>query len=36
VNIDVPLNRALTFAMYWSEFCFGLHLEMQGWIEVEP
>ncbi len=36
VNIDVDLNRAGTFAMYCSEFCSALHLEMQGWIEVEP
>jgi len=36
VNIAVPLNRAGTFAMYCSEFCSALHLEMQGWIEVEP
>jgi nitrous-oxide reductase len=36
VNIDLPLNRAGTFAMYCSEFCSALHLEMQGWLEVEP
>jgi nitrous-oxide reductase len=36
VNIDLPLNRAGTFAMYCSEFCSALHLEMQGWLEVAP
>jgi nitrous-oxide reductase len=36
VNIDLPLNRAGNFAMYCSEFCSALHLEMQGWLEVEP
>jgi nitrous-oxide reductase len=36
VNIDLPLNRPGTFAMYCSEFCSALHLEMQGWIEVAP
>jgi nitrous-oxide reductase len=36
VNISVLLDRAGTFAMYCSEFCSALHLEMQGWIEVAP
>jgi nitrous-oxide reductase len=36
VNIDLKLNRAGTFAMYCSEFCSALHLEMQGWLEVQP
>ena len=36
VNIAVPLNRAGTFAMYCSEFCSALHLEMQGWLQVAP
>jgi len=36
VNIDMLLDRAGTFAMYCSEFCSALHLEMQGWIEVAP
>jgi nitrous-oxide reductase len=36
VNIEVPLNRAGTFAMYCSEFCSALHLEMQGWLQVAP
>ncbi|MDH4111914.1 MAG: Sec-dependent nitrous-oxide reductase [Actinomycetota bacterium] len=36
VNIDLPLTRPGTFAMYCSEFCSALHLEMQGWLEVAP
>ena len=36
VNIDVELNRAGSFAMYCSEFCSALHLEMQGWLQVAP
>ena len=36
VNIAVPLDRAGTFAMYCSEFCSALHLEMQGWLQVAP
>jgi len=36
VNIDLDLNRAGSFAMYCSEFCSALHLEMQGWLQVQP
>ena len=36
VNIDVPLIRSGNYAMYCSEFCSALHLEMQGWLQVEP
>jgi nitrous-oxide reductase len=36
VNIPIELNRAGTFGMYCSEFCSALHLEMQGWLQVEP
>jgi len=36
VNIDVPLDRVGNFAMYCSEFCSALHLEMQGWLSVAP
>jgi nitrous-oxide reductase len=36
VTIDLPLDRPGTFAMYCSEFCSALHLEMQGWLEVQP
>jgi nitrous-oxide reductase len=36
VNIDLTLDRAGTFAMYCTEFCSALHLEMQGWLQVAP
>jgi nitrous-oxide reductase len=36
VDIDLPIERAGTFAMYCSEFCSALHLEMQGWLQVAP
>jgi nitrous-oxide reductase len=36
VTIQVALTREGTFAMYCSEFCSALHLEMQGWLEVAP
>jgi nitrous-oxide reductase len=36
VNIDLNLDRAGSFAMYCSEFCSALHLEMQGWLQVAP
>jgi nitrous-oxide reductase len=36
VNIELTLNKPGTFAMYCSEFCSALHLEMQGWLEVVP
>jgi nitrous-oxide reductase len=36
VNIDLPIERVGTFAMYCSEFCSALHLEMQGWLQVAP
>ena len=36
VTIPVALTREGTFAMYCSEFCSALHLEMQGWLEVAP
>ena len=36
VNIDLPLDRVGTFALYCSEFCSALHLEMQGWLQVAP
>ena len=36
VNIDLPLNREGNFAMYCTEFCSALHLEMQGWLNVSP
>jgi nitrous-oxide reductase len=36
VTVDMDVDRAGNFAMYCSEFCSALHLEMQGWLEVEP
>lgn len=36
VNIDFEADRPGAFAMYCSEFCSALHLEMQGWFMVEP
>jgi nitrous-oxide reductase len=36
VNITLELDRAGSFAFYCSEFCSALHLEMQGWLQVEP
>ncbi|MEK7425932.1 MAG: Sec-dependent nitrous-oxide reductase [Actinomycetota bacterium] len=36
VNIEMEANRAGSFAMYCSEFCSALHLEMQGWFLVKP
>lgn len=36
VNIELDANRAGSFAMYCSEFCSALHLEMQGWFLVKP
>jgi nitrous-oxide reductase len=36
VNIDMMADRVGTFAMYCTEFCSALHLEMQGWLEVLP
>jgi nitrous-oxide reductase len=36
VNIELPLDRVGNFAMYCSEFCSALHLEMQGWLSVAP
>jgi nitrous-oxide reductase len=36
VNIELEANRSGSFAMYCSEFCSALHLEMQGWFLVKP
>jgi nitrous-oxide reductase len=36
VNITFTANRSGSFAFYCSEFCSALHLEMQGWLLVEP
>ena len=36
VSIELELTRAGSFAMYCTEFCSALHLEMQGWLLVAP
>jgi nitrous-oxide reductase len=36
VNITFTASRTGSFAFYCSEFCSALHLEMQGWLLVEP
>ncbi len=36
VNITFEAKRTGSFAFYCSEFCSALHLEMQGWLLVEP
>jgi nitrous-oxide reductase len=36
VNITFTADRSGSFAFYCSEFCSALHLEMQGWLLVEP
>jgi nitrous-oxide reductase len=36
VNISFTATRSGDFAFYCSEFCSALHLEMQGWLLVEP
>jgi nitrous-oxide reductase len=36
VNISFTAEKSGSFAFYCSEFCSALHLEMQGWLLVEP
>jgi nitrous-oxide reductase len=36
VTIDFVANRSGSFGFYCTEFCSALHLEMQGWLLVEP
>jgi len=36
VNISFTATKSGSFAFYCSEFCSALHLEMQGWLLVEP
>lgn len=36
VTVEFDANRAGTFGFYCTEFCSALHLEMQGWLLVEP
>lgn len=36
VTIEITVDRPGSFAFYCTEFCSALHLEMQGWLLVEP
>jgi nitrous-oxide reductase len=36
VSIEVELSRPGSYAIYCTEFCSALHLEMQGWLLVAP
>jgi nitrous-oxide reductase len=36
VTVEFNADKAGSFAFYCTEFCSALHLEMQGWLLVEP
>lgn len=36
VTVEFEADRAGSFGYYCTEFCSALHLEMQGWLLVEP
>ncbi|MDR7418617.1 MAG: Sec-dependent nitrous-oxide reductase [Armatimonadota bacterium] len=36
VTVRFVADKAGAFSMYCTEFCSALHLEMQGWLMVEP
>jgi nitrous-oxide reductase len=36
VTLEFHADRTGSFAFYCTEFCSALHLEMQGWLLVEP
>jgi nitrous-oxide reductase len=36
VTIEILADKPGSFAFYCTEFCSALHLEMQGWLLVEP
>ncbi len=36
VTLEFTAERSGPFAFYCTEFCSALHLEMQGWLLVEP
>ncbi len=36
VTLELHADKAGSFAFYCTEFCSALHLEMQGWLLVEP
>lgn len=33
---EFDATKSGSFAFYCTEFCSALHLEMQGWLLVEP
>ncbi len=36
VTLEFDADKAGSFAFYCTEFCSALHLEMQGWLLIEP
>jgi nitrous-oxide reductase len=36
VTIEIDATKPGEFSFYCTEFCSALHLEMQGWLVVEP
>jgi nitrous-oxide reductase len=36
LSLEFAADKAGSFALYCTEFCSALHLEMQGWLLVEP
>ncbi len=36
VTIEIDAHKPGSYAFYCTEFCSALHLEMQGWLIVEP
>jgi nitrous-oxide reductase len=36
VTLEFDADKSGSFAFYCTEFCSALHLEMQGWLLVEP
>jgi nitrous-oxide reductase len=36
VSVEITADKPGSYAFYCTEFCSALHLEMQGWLLVEP
>jgi nitrous-oxide reductase len=36
ITVEMTADKTGSFAFYCTEFCSALHLEMQGWLLVEP